>query len=116
DLREGDALIRRPTHSGNASLSWSRAGDASISISASFVGRRPDLDFTQFPSPVVTLSAYTKLDLAGSQTLWRNGAGKSALSATFRVDNIADRRYQDVLNFPAPRRTWLVGARYEGAM
>ena len=116
ELREGDALIRRPTHSGNASLTWTRARDASISISASFIGRRPDLDFAQFPSPVVTLPSYTKVDVAGSQTLWRGGAGKSAFSATFRVDNIADRRYQDVLNFPAPRRTWLVGARYEGAM
>lgn len=116
DLSAGDALIRRPTHSGNASLTWSVPRSSSLSVLASFAGKRPDLDFTQFPARTVTLPAYTKLDLAGSHTIWQNASARSAVSLTAHLDNATGRKYQDVLNFPAPRRTWLLGARYEGAM
>lgn len=116
DLREGDALIRRPTHSGNASVTWSRATAGSISVLANYVGKRPDLDFTQFPSPVVTLPSFTKIDLAASRDVVRSPSGKSAFAVTLRVDNALDRRYEDVLNFPAPRRTFLLGARYRGSL
>lgn len=116
DLKPGDALIRRPRRSGNGSVTWSQRGTGSISVLGSYVGPRPDLDFTQFPAPLVALPAYTKLDLAASLDLMRGRSGKSALSATARVDNALDRKYEDVLGFQAPRRTFLVGARYSGAM
>jgi outer membrane receptor protein involved in Fe transport len=38
--------------------------------------------------------------------------GYGSLSLTIRVDNALNRKYEDVLNFPAPRRTILIGARY----
>lgn len=116
DQRPGDALLRRPKHSGTAALNWSRANKASFSALASVVGERPDMDFTRFPSPVVTLPTYVKLDLAGSQNLLRGASKKSSMDLTVRVDNALDKKYQDVFGFPAPRRTWLVGARIRGAM
>ncbi|HEX6574195.1 MAG TPA: TonB-dependent receptor [Gemmatimonadaceae bacterium] len=116
DLERGDALIRRPKHSGTGSIAWNRARETGLSVIASYIGDRPDLDFTQFPSPLVTLPAYYKVDVAGHQRLLRSGSGKSLISLTFRVDNVLDRKYEDVFNFPAPRRTWLIGARIEGAM
>jgi len=106
--RPGDALIRRPTHSGGATLSFvPKLG--SLSLAARYVGKRPDLDFTQFPSPRVTLPAYTKVDLSAEYPLsaWR----LSGLSINGRIDNLFDRRYEEVLHFGTPRRTFFLGAR-----
>jgi outer membrane receptor protein involved in Fe transport len=74
------------------------------------------MDFTHFPSPVVTLPDYVKLDLAGSRSLLRSGSGRSGIDLTVRIDNALNRKYEDVFRFPAPGRTWLIGARIEGAL
>ena len=116
DQRPGDALLRRPQQSGAATLTWSRPRFASVSVMGSYVGERPDMDFTQFPSPVVTLPEYVKVDLAGSYSLFRSSSNKASVDITLRVDNVLDRKYEDVFGFPAPRRTYLVGARIGGAM
>lgn len=116
DLASGDQLLRRPVHSGTATLGWARSREASMSFLASYVGERPDLDFAEFPARRVMLPSYVKLDVAGSRALFRSRSRRSGVSLTFRVDNVLDREYEDVLNFPAPRRTYLIGARIEGSM
>ena len=116
DLTEGQALLRRPKHSGNAVVTWSKRGAGSLSAIATYVGERPDLDFNQFPSPTIDLPAYTKLDFAASKDIVRDSEGKGAISLTFRVDNALDKKYEDVLHFQAPRRTFLLGARYAGSI
>jgi vitamin B12 transporter len=116
DLRAGNALIRRPTRSGTGSIAWSRAGAGSFAVMASYIGERPDLDFNEFPSPTVTLPAYTKVDVAASLQIFRSESKKSSISLTGRVDNALDKKYEDVLHFAAPRRQYLIGARIEGAM
>ena len=113
-LVPGEALIRRPTHSGTASLRITPRRSA-IALTASYVGKRPDLDFNQFPSPTVTLPAYTRIDASGVVDLWRAGSG-STLSLTARVENALDREYETVLHYPAPGRTVLVGARFSGSL
>ncbi|HEX5577099.1 MAG TPA: hypothetical protein VFX40_01930, partial [Gemmatimonadaceae bacterium] len=115
DLAPGDALIRRPTHSANALLSWTREALGSLGAVLTWVGRRPDMDFTQFPSPVVTLPAYARLDLSGSREVMTFGSRGSSISLTARVDNVLDREYEDVLNFRTAGRVVLVGARYSGS-
>jgi outer membrane cobalamin receptor len=97
-------------------LSWSRPRVASVSFLGSYAGERPDMDFNQFPAARVTLPSYVKLDLAGSYSLIRTGSKKSGIDITVRVDNALDRKYEDVFGYPAPKRTWLVGARIEVAM
>ena len=114
-LAPGDALIRRPSHSANGSVSWTGSGRASLTAAATWVGRRPDLDFTLFPSPVVTLPSYTRVDVSGTTELIRFGSRGSSLSLTGRIDNLFDRRYEDVLNFRTTGRMVLVGARYSGS-
>lgn len=107
--RVGDALLRRPTHSGNARLSYAPRSGADISVSALYVGKRPDMDFAQFPSPRVTLAAYPKIDLAVAYPL--TSVKRGGVTLTARVDNLFDRRYQEVLNFETPRRAFFFGAR-----
>lgn len=116
DLEVGQALIRRPVHSGSASLAWSKKGAGTLSLNASYVGDRPDLDFARFPSPVVTLPAYVRVDVASSRDIFRSASGKSSLAITARVENALDKRYEDVLNFRAPGRTVLLGARFSGGL
>lgn len=107
--RVGDELIRRPTHSGSLVLSYSRPWGVSLGTAVSYVGRRPDTDFSQFPSPRVTLPAYTKVDLSAEYPL--TGLKRGGLTLNARVDDVFDKRYDEVLNFTSPRRTILVGGR-----
>jgi vitamin B12 transporter len=107
--RVGDALIRRPTHSGSIVVSYSRPWGMSLGTAVSYVGKRPDTDFSQFPSPRVTLPAYTKVDLSAEYPL--TGLNRGGLALNARLDNVFDTRYEDVFHFASPRRTILVGGR-----
>ena len=116
DLKVGDALVRRPTHTGNAAVSYSNPSSGSFSLMASYIGKRPDYDFSQFPSPVVTLPSYMKFDAAASLAIFHTDSGNGSLSITGRVDNLLDKKYEDVLRFASPRRTFLIGARLTGSL
>jgi vitamin B12 transporter len=105
----GDALIRRPTHSGSAVVSYTRRSGDALGIAFSFVGARPDLDFTQFPSPRVTLPGYMKIDVSGDFPLATLDRGGLTINA--RIENLLNKHYEDVLNFRTPGRTVLLGAR-----
>ncbi len=107
--KPGDALLRRPSHTASASLFYSQSSDWNVGASADYVGKRPDMDFSQYPSPTVSLSSYVKLGLSGSVRVFRTDATSVALTA--RVDNALDRHYEDVFHFPAPGRAVLIGAR-----
>lgn len=107
--RAGDALLRRPSHSGSVSLLYSRSDRWTAGVSADYVGKRPDMDFALYPSPTVTLPSYVKVGLSGSVRIFH--ANETGVSLTARVDNALDRHYADVLHFPAPGRAILIGAR-----
>ncbi|HEY3114453.1 MAG TPA: TonB-dependent receptor [Gemmatimonadaceae bacterium] len=107
--RAGDALLRRPTHSGTLVVSYARPRGASLGTAISYVGKRPDLDFAQFPSPRVTLPAHTKVDLSAEYPL--TGPNRAQLSLNARIENLFNRSYEEVLHFASPRRTVLVGGR-----
>jgi vitamin B12 transporter len=105
----GDALIRRPSHSGSIVLAYSRPASAGVGVALNFVGKRADTDFSQYPYTRVTLPAYTKLDISAELPIAaRSGSG---LILTARVENTLNKRYEDVLHFAAPGRTVLIGAR-----
>ena len=55
------------------------------------------------------LPAYTVMDLHAEALLHR---AEPHLSVTFRVENVLDRQYTEIVNFPARGRTVLVGARF----
>ena len=105
----GDALIRRPSHSGSVVVNYSRPASAGVGAALNFVGKRADTDFAQFPSPRVTLPAYTKLDISAEVPIAMRSRGGLTLNA--RVENALNKRYEDALHFAAPGRTLLVGAR-----
>jgi vitamin B12 transporter len=109
-LEPGQPLIRRPPRSASATATYFGWDGGSISAAARFVGTRPDLDFRDFPSPLVELPSHVVADVAGTvRLLGRGDAGTLAL--TLRAENLFGRRYQEVLYYDAPGRTILIGGR-----
>lgn len=107
--RRGESLIRRPEQKWTADVSYQGAGRLSGSVRFLHVGERPDRDFTGFPATPVTLPAFQRIDLGGEYLLHSAGDRRSAV--TFRVENTANARYQNIYNFLAPRRTVSGGMR-----
>jgi vitamin B12 transporter len=105
----GDALIRRPSHSGSLVAAFTAASGFSLSGAIAFVGKRPDTDFSQFPSPRVTLPAYSKTDVSVEYPL--TSGRRVGLTLSARAENLFDKEYEDVLHFSAPGRVLFVGAR-----
>ncbi len=88
----GQPLLRRPRHSATTSLSYlgTRWGG---NLSGSFVGRRPDSDFLGFG--IDHAAGYVRVDLGG----WY--AVRPRVTAYVNVENELDRRYNEVVGYPA---------------
>lgn len=108
----GERLVRRPSHQASATLGWARAGSGAAAVTLNAVGTRTDVDFSRFPSPRVELPGYATVDLSAEVPLPLRGAHpRTALAITGRAENVLDRRFESVKNFPNPGRRVLVGVR-----
>jgi vitamin B12 transporter len=99
----GNRLLRRPLHSGSASL-FANYRTLMFTFAGYFSGERTDSDFlflgfTRNPG-------YARFDLA---TAYDFGRG---ISAYLRVQNLFDKQYQDALGYPALGREVRVGMKY----
>jgi outer membrane receptor protein involved in Fe transport len=103
--RVGDALLRRPRHSGSVTLRWAhRRG----SMFATVDSRGDSLDAEPSFGPSGGLyqnAGRTVADLGGTLRLVRG------VEAFARVLNLLNRQYEEVLGFPSPGRTAFVGVR-----
>ncbi len=97
DLGSGRPLPRRPEWSGHLLIAYV-AERISGSAALRFVGAREDVGDVALPS-------YSVLDLHLSFSAHR------AVEPYLRVENLLDRRYQEVAGFPAPGRSWVGGLR-----
>ncbi len=94
--------IRRPKHSGSATVSYtSQLFD--IAASAAFTGARNDTDFSTFSA--VRLAPYTLVTLSGAWHL------TPKIDLTARLENALDRQYQDVFAYNNPGLTAHAGLR-----
>jgi len=109
----GQPLLRRPAHSGSVALDTRLGGRASAGVRVLGVGSRQDLDFdpVTFAPERVALPAYVRVDLSGAVALRRASGGAPGLDLVARVQNAFDRRYEEVLHFPARGRTVWLGVR-----
>lgn len=102
-------LMRRPRHSGAASVSW-LGNRFDLNFDAFWVGQRRDIDpvsfarFTSAGRPVYN-PAFSRADVAGSVRL------TNSISLFARVENLLNRNYQEVLGYPAYRLTFSSGLR-----
>jgi vitamin B12 transporter len=99
----GDPLLRHPKHSATTLLSYlgTRWGG---NLSGSFVGARPDSDFDGFN--IDHAAGYVRVDLGGWRTI------NSRVTAYANIENALDRRYNEVLGYPALPVNFRAGFRF----
>jgi outer membrane cobalamin receptor len=99
----GSPLLRRPKHSASVLLSYlgTRWGG---NVGGSFVGQRPDSDFLGFG--VDHAAGYVRVDLGG----WY--AVRPRVTAYVNVENALDRRYNEVVGYPALPVNFRAGVRF----
>jgi len=99
----GQPLLRRPKHSATVLLSYlgSRWGG---NLATSFVGRRTDSDFLGFG--INHAAGYLRADLGG----WY--AVTSRVTTYVNVENALDRRYNEVVGYPALSINFRAGMRF----
>ena len=101
----GDALLRRPRHSGSLDGSWSHARGAAF-FQIQMRGEALDAEPSFGPTGGLYLNpGHTVANIGGS---WRP---VKAVEVFARALNLFDREYEEVLGYPAPGRTAFVGAR-----
>ncbi|MEO5740808.1 MAG: TonB-dependent receptor, partial [Vicinamibacterales bacterium] len=102
----GDALLRRPRHSGSIDASWSHKY-LSAYTQLQIRGEALDAEPAFGPSGGLYINeGHTVVNLGGS---WRP---VKAVEVFARALNLFDRDYEEVLGYPAPGRTAYVGARF----
>jgi len=99
----GQPLLRRPKHSATELLSYlgKRWG---ANLSGSFVGRRADSDFDSFG--ITHAAGYVRADLGGWVAVHRR------VTAYLNVQNALDRRYNEVVGYPALPVNFRAGVRF----
>jgi vitamin B12 transporter len=107
----GDRLIRRPEHAADIALRTRMGSRATLGATLTYVGKRDDVDFAQFPSQRVELPAYALVDLTGELELVQAGPGRPAVSGTIRVENLFNHPYDQVVGFSGRPRGIFGGAR-----
>jgi vitamin B12 transporter len=108
----GERLIRRPQHSAELTLRCRAFDRAELGGSFTYVGRRDDVDFNQFPSQRVQLPAYAIVDFAGDIDVLNPGPHRPGLSVVLRVENLFNQQYDQVVGFPGRDRGVFGGARF----
>jgi vitamin B12 transporter len=99
----GDPLLRHPKHSATTLLSYlgTRWGG---NLTGSLVGARPDSDFDGFN--IDHAAGYVRVDLGGWRTI------NSRVTAYANIENALDRRYNEVLGYPALPVNFRAGFRF----
>jgi vitamin B12 transporter len=96
----GQELPRRPRHSGSIDITTMfRRGF--VNLNTTFVGERQDSDGVGFG--IVRNPRYQKMDLGGSYAL------SPSIDFIARIENLLNRRYEEVLGYPALQRNALLG-------
>jgi vitamin B12 transporter len=107
----GAPLLRRPKHSGTLLISYfgNRWG---ASLAGTFVGPRPDFDFTQglIPAgivpPINHVAGYARVDPGAWYAI------TSRMTAYVNVQNALNHPYQEVVGYPALKANFRAGMRF----
>jgi outer membrane cobalamin receptor len=103
-----DRLTRRPKHKGNAMLSY-QDGPFNLSLISHISGRRLDVDAVTFA--IIDKPGYARFDLASSYALPWRPPGFRQISLFGKIENLSNKRYQEVDGFRARPLNVLVGLR-----
>lgn len=100
DKETGKRLARRPKNQLGLSINWFFLEKGNLNLTTNYVGHRwDDAANTNKTKP------YTKMDLSTSYDLTKN------FQIFCRIDNLFDRRYEEVRGYTTPRRSFCIGSR-----
>lgn len=102
-LAAGSPLLRRPKHAATALFLYSRSRWGA-NLGASFVGRRPDSDFLGLN--IDHAAGYVRADVGG----WY--AVHPRVTVYLNIENAFDRRYNEVVGYPALPVNFRAGLRF----
>lgn len=108
---QGGRLLRRPANVTTLALRRALGTVGTASVVVVRTGDREDRDFATYPAGVVTLGAFTTVDLAADLRLPGRLGGFGHL--VLRADNATDVRYTQVQGFQSPGRILYAGLRLE---
>jgi len=97
----GSRLLRRPVHSGNIMLN-ANYWRMNWNLSGYFTGQRFDYNF---PGQIIN-PGYALINLAATYNVARG------FSVYGRINNLANKQYQEVYGFPALGREFRIGVKY----
>lgn len=90
-------LFYVPMHKGNVWANWQVSPLWEVTANYQYTGMRYDIDRT-------ALAAFSTLDIA--LRLQLKGKEWEGVSWLFKIDNLLDADYQNVVNYPMPGRNW----------
>ena len=101
----GARVIRRPRHEAGLALDWDATAATRLGLELRHVADNLDTDFRPFPAVTDRLPDYTLVNLTAQHRI------NDRVSLHARINNLTDRRYQEVLGYAAQPRTFYVGLR-----
>jgi outer membrane cobalamin receptor len=101
----GNPLIRRPKHSGTMMATWTN-GKWGADVAGTFIGRRSDSDFQVLATPITYAAGYARVDVGA----WR--VINSRVTAYVNLGNVLNRRYEEVVGYPALGANFRAGMRF----
>jgi outer membrane cobalamin receptor len=104
-LSPGAPLLRRPRHSGNLLVSYTRSKFGG-SLGGTFLGRRPDSDFLGLVPPIDHTAAYARFDLGAWYAI------HPRVTAYANIENLLNRKYEEVAGYPGLKANFRAGLRF----
>lgn len=101
----GERLTRRPRHEGALGVDWDATDLTRLSLDIRRVVGNLDQGFALVGMPTLRLPDYTLVNLSATHRL------TDQVSLHARVNNLTNRRYQEVLGYAGQPRTFYVGLR-----
>ena len=98
------ALLRRPKHSGSATLAYSRSR-LNLFLSETYVGERNDVNpvYVYGASTILRNDAFNKVDLGVN---WQMNPHVTFIA---RIDNLLNQQYEEILGYPAYQLNFSAG-------
>ncbi len=103
DKETGLELLRRPQRQVNLSINWRFLEKGNLNLGITYVGRRKDMDYTSYPYKRITKKDYTDVDLSCLYDLTEN------FQIFGRIENLFDRKYQEVHGYATSGRSFYAG-------
>jgi vitamin B12 transporter len=105
DRETGEPLVRKPRHTFSGFISYAHKR-FTLSLNMIYVGKRPDLDFNNWP-PEVESAAFNTFNLSLVVPVLEG------LSIFGKITNAFDKEYQEFFGYYAPGRRFEVGLKYK---